>query len=264
MRSGEVNRRSPGRGKTSTFALDEGGGTCRRRADGNRERPADQHGNCDAFAQPDHRHDERGGPRPADAQDPDIERDLRAGRRRGERRAGDPRAWRQRATVICPAGGFTGKMLDELLGAIPIPRTIVPIAGNTRISVTVFERKTGHEYRFTPNGPKLLPDEVAACLDAMQGGRLRHLRRERQRAARRALRHPGAGRRTSSPAKGARFILDSSGAGLSVTLEKATVTLVKPSIAELEALVGRRLDHEVGARQPRPISSGAAAPRSSP
>ena len=43
-------------------------------------------------------------------------------------------------------------------------------------------------------------------------------------------------------AKGAKFILDSSGAGLSVTLERVPVYMVKPSIGELEALQGRRLD----------------------
>lgn len=147
------------------------------------------------------------------------------------------------ATVICPAGGFPGKMFDELLGAIPIPRTIVPIAGNTRISVTVFERKTGHEYRFTPNGPTLAPDEIAACLDAIRRADFDTF----VASGSVPLGAPSdilaqiAGIVT---AKGARFILDSSGAGLSVTLERAKVTLVKPSLSELEALVGRRLDRK--------------------
>lgn len=147
-----------------------------------------------------------------------------------------------KAMVICPAGGFPGRMLDELLGAIPIPRRIVPIAGNTRISVTVFERKTGHEYRFTPNGPSLSADEVMACLEAV-------------RDADYSMFVASGSVPMGAPSdilaqiadivasKGARFILDSSGAGLSVTLEKARVTLVKPSMSELEALVGRRLDH---------------------
>ena len=45
--------------------------------------------------------------------------------------------------------------------------------------------------------------------------------------------------------KRAKFVLDSSGAGLSVTLEKTPVYLVKPSLSELEALMGRRLDEEL-------------------
>ena len=147
-----------------------------------------------------------------------------------------------KASIICPAGGFTGRMLDELLGAIPVPRTIVPISGNTRISVTVYERKTGHEYRFTPNGPTLSPEEVNACLDAV-------------RAADFDIFVASGSVPLGAPSdilaeiakivatKGARFILDSSGAGLSVTLEKSRVHLVKPSMSEMEALAGRRLDH---------------------
>src|SRR5579871_3805206 len=59
--------------------------------------------------------------------------------------------------LLCLAGGVTGALLDQLLGEIPIRRRMVPIAGNTRISLTVFERKTGNEFRFIPNGPKLSP-----------------------------------------------------------------------------------------------------------
>jgi 6-phosphofructokinase 2 len=147
------------------------------------------------------------------------------------------------ATLICPAGGFPGHMLDELLGVIPVPRRLVPIAGNTRISFTVFERKTGQEFRFTPNGPTLSPAEIEACLDAIRetdfdyfvasgsvpmGAPTDILARVAEIVA----------------AKGAKFVLDSSGAGLSVTLEKSHAYLVKPSFSELEALVGRRLDNE--------------------
>src|SRR5260221_48085 len=79
------------------------------------------------------------------------------------------------ATLICPAGGFTGQMMEELLGRIPLPRVIVPIAGNTRVSITIFERKTGHEFRFTPNGPRLSAAEVAACLEAVKAAKFDYL-----------------------------------------------------------------------------------------
>jgi 6-phosphofructokinase 2 len=146
------------------------------------------------------------------------------------------------ATLICPAGGFPGNMLDELLGAIPVPRKIVPIAGDTRISFTVFERKTGNEFRFTPNGPKLSEAELGACLDAIRAADYDYFV---------ASGSVPMGAPTDILAqvadivdrKGARFVLDSSGAGLSVTLEKSRVYFVKPSMSELEALVGRRLDN---------------------
>jgi 6-phosphofructokinase 2 len=147
------------------------------------------------------------------------------------------------ATLICPAGGFPGKMLDELLGAIPLQRRIIPISGSTRISFTVFERKTGDEFRFTPNGPKLSAEELAACLDAIRTAEYDYFV---------ASGSVPMGAPTDILAqvadivdrKGARFVLDSSGAGLSMTLEKSRVYFVKPSMSELEALVGRRLDNE--------------------
>jgi 6-phosphofructokinase 2 len=147
------------------------------------------------------------------------------------------------ASVICLAGGFTGQLLDELMGEHSIDRTIVPIKGNTRVSVTIFERKSGQEYRFIPNGPRLEPDEVAACLAAIEACDCTHLV---------ASGSVPLGAPTDilariagiAASKGARFILDSSGAGLSETLEQVPVYLVKPSIGELETLVGRRLDHE--------------------
>jgi len=147
------------------------------------------------------------------------------------------------ATLICPAGGFPGEMLDELLGVIPIPRRLVPIAGNTRISFTVFERKTGQEYRFTPNGPTLSTDEIAACLAAIGETEFDYFVASGSvplGAPTDILAQVAA----IVAAKGAKFVLDSSGAGLGVTLERGHVHLVKPSLGELEALVGRRLDND--------------------
>ncbi len=143
--------------------------------------------------------------------------------------------------VVCPAGGFSGRMLDELLGRRGIKRVIVPVAGNTRISFTVFERKTGHEFRFIPHGSKLSAREIGACLDA-----IRELEFDYFVASGSIPR----GAPTDILAqvgqivaeKKARFVLDSSGAGLSVTLANTKAYLVKPSMSELEALVGRHLD----------------------
>jgi 6-phosphofructokinase 2 len=134
-------------------------------------------------------------------------------------------------------------MLDDLLGRIPVPRRIVPIAGVTRISFTVFERDTGQEYRFVPTGPTLSVDEIEACLEAVR-------RSECTWFVASGSVPPGAppdilarvGKIVAE--KGARFILDSSGPGLSTTLGHVPVYLVKPSLGEMEALVGRRLDRE--------------------
>jgi 6-phosphofructokinase 2 len=147
------------------------------------------------------------------------------------------------ARVICPAGGFTGELLDELLEKAGVPRQIVRIGGSTRISVTIFERKTGLEYRFIPNGPKLQPEEVEACLTAIREAEYEYFVASGSvplgapsdiLAQIAAIVHD----------RGAKFVLDSSGVGLSATLERVPVYLVKPSMSELEALKGRRLDDE--------------------
>jgi 6-phosphofructokinase 2 len=147
------------------------------------------------------------------------------------------------ASLICPAGGFSGQMLDQLLARIPVSRRIIPIEGNTRISFTVFERKTGAEYRFTPNGPKLSDGEIATVLAAISEADYEYF----VASGSVPMGAPSdilAQIADIVAAKGAKFVLDSSGAGLSVTLERSRVYLVKPSMNELEALVGRRLDNE--------------------
>ena len=66
--------------------------------------------------------------------------------------------------AIFMAGGSTGRLLDRLLQREGVERISVPIAGETRVSVTVYERSTGHEYRLVPEGPVLSEPEWQECL----------------------------------------------------------------------------------------------------
>ncbi|HYU96348.1 MAG TPA: 1-phosphofructokinase family hexose kinase [Sphingomicrobium sp.] len=66
--------------------------------------------------------------------------------------------------AIFMAGGSTGRLLDRLLQREGVERMSVPIAGETRVSVTVHERSTGHEYRLVPEGPVLSEPEWQECL----------------------------------------------------------------------------------------------------
>jgi 6-phosphofructokinase 2 len=144
------------------------------------------------------------------------------------------------ALALYLAGGVTGPVLDALLDEHGVPRRVVPIAGPTRISLTIYERSSGMEYRFVPQGPTLSQGEVEACLDAIG-----HVECDYFVAS--GSMPPGApddllaqaGRIAAQ--RGARFVLDSSGAGLRATLGRAPVHLVKPSLGELEALTGRDL-----------------------
>ena len=73
-------------------------------------------------------------------------------------RLGDP------VTAVYLAGGATGALLAELLegtGLIPRP---LPIGDHTRMSLTVFERSTGKEFRFVPEGPLIAAEEWQAAL----------------------------------------------------------------------------------------------------
>lgn len=66
--------------------------------------------------------------------------------------------------AIFMAGGSTGRLLDRLLQREGVERISVPIAGETRVSVTVYERSTGHEYRLVPEGPVVSEPEWQECL----------------------------------------------------------------------------------------------------
>jgi 6-phosphofructokinase 2 len=160
--------------------------------------------------------------------------------------------------VLCLAGGVTGDLLEELLQRDKVRRRLVRIAGNTRISFTVHETKTGLEYRFVASGPTLLPAELEACLEAVRTTEYRYL------VASGSL-PMGApadyfaqiGRIVAE--RGARFVLDSSGKGLSETLGAAPVFLVKPSLNELEGLVGHGVsDGDIEAAASDLVRRGAA------
>ncbi len=143
--------------------------------------------------------------------------------------------------VLCLAGGVSGSLLEELLERDQVRRRLVRIEGNTRISFTVHETRTGLEYRFVASGPVLKASELEACLEAVRTTDYRYL------VASGSL-PVGAppdyfaqiGRIVAE--RGARFVLDSSGDGLGKTLGGAPVFLVKPSLSELETLVGHALE----------------------
>lgn len=162
------------------------------------------------------------------------------------------------AEAIFLAGGEMSMLLDRLLGEEGIRRRLFPITGQTRIGFVVQEQTTGLEYRFVAEGPAVQPGELQPCLEA-------------------AISHAGSYVIASGslPAgvpgdtyvriadaalsRGARFVLDSSGTGLQTTLEKSRVFLVKPSLGELEKLVGEKLNEEGVRRAAADIVARGAA-----
>ncbi|UZK66016.1 1-phosphofructokinase family hexose kinase [Sphingomonas sp. M1-B02] len=147
-------------------------------------------------------------------------------------------------TAVYPSGGPTGAMLDSLLRAAGVPIVPVPIAGITRESFTVDEGGSGVQHRFVMPGPRLDAEELARLMDALTG-----------------LAGPpaymvasGSLPPTCDPAIfhalsdltrriGARLVIDTSGAALAAC-EGSGAYLIKPSLREVEDLVGRALTTE--------------------
>jgi 6-phosphofructokinase 2 len=141
------------------------------------------------------------------------------------------------------AGGITGPVLGGLLDRAGLRHRAVPIAGDTRISLAIFERSTGHEYRFVPQGPLISEAEWMDCLELVRTldcswlvlsgslprgapddlyARILEIARARQIAV----------------------VLDTSGAALKAALAQGGVRLAKPSLGELEEIAGHSLDSD--------------------
>ena len=142
--------------------------------------------------------------------------------------------------AIFLAGGATGQVLDELLDRTGVSNTRIPILDDTRVSLTVVERSTGQEYRFVPEGPELLEREWQACLEILEnvecdylvasGSLPRGVPYKFYAWAWEILRK-----------RNIRFVLDTSGPEFTQCLARGGLFLIKPSSAELEELVGRKL-----------------------
>ena len=69
--------------------------------------------------------------------------------------------------AVLPVGGAVGRRVAELLVAESIEARAIPIAEETRESISIFEEATGQQYRFVLPGPSLTPAEVETCRAAI-------------------------------------------------------------------------------------------------
>lgn len=142
--------------------------------------------------------------------------------------------------AVLAAGGASGRVIEEMLDEAGVKRRSVPIQGLTRVSLNVQDCSSGLEYRFVPEGPTLAGGEwqaVLAVLKEVEGdwliasGSLPHGVPEDAYAQVAAI----------AASRGQPFVLDTSGPALRAALDQGGITLVKPSLGELEHLVGRGL-----------------------
>lgn len=142
--------------------------------------------------------------------------------------------------AIVATGGATGRVLEGMLDDCGVPRRSVPIAGNTRVSLNVLDQHSSLEYRFVPEGPTLSGQEYRSFLGALAAaegdwvigsGSLPHGVPDNAYAEMAGI----------AIGQGRRFVLDTSGSALLAALDRGGIELVKPSLNELEHLVGREL-----------------------
>jgi 6-phosphofructokinase 2 len=143
--------------------------------------------------------------------------------------------------LVYLAGGATGQLLSHFLERYSIRCHRFDTAADVRIALMVHEEATGLEYRFVPAGSTISAAELEPVLAFVeesdadfivasgslpQGVPVDTYARMAEMAERR----------------GARFILDTSGDALQTALAQSRVFLFKPSLGELQRLVGRQLE----------------------
>jgi 6-phosphofructokinase 2 len=146
-------------------------------------------------------------------------------------------------TAVFPAGGATGDVLTDLVGAAGVPFRRVKIGGSTRESLTVDETTTGLQYRFVLPGPRLSFAEQVRCVDE-----LRNAATSAEFLVASGSLPPGVAsdfyQRTADLCRdiGVLLVLDTSGGGLQHIT--SGVFLLKVSLRELSECVGRELASE--------------------
>jgi len=146
--------------------------------------------------------------------------------------------------AIFPAGGFTGQLLRRLIHNEGIASRVVEAQAETRQDFYVSELATGEQYRFVLPGQQLREPEWQECLSVLAS------------SAPAPKFVVGSGSlppgvpddfyaRAASVARrlGAKFLLDTSGAPLTVAIEQG-LYLIKPNLREMSELVGAELATE--------------------
>ncbi|WP_377296566.1 1-phosphofructokinase family hexose kinase [Rhizobium sp. SGZ-381] len=150
------------------------------------------------------------------------------------------------ADVAVLSGGATGTILVEALRALPLGLHIFPIKGSVRIAFMVHEDESGLEYRFVPEGPAVSPLEVEPVMDLVGERRWAYVVASGS-LPRGVSSDTYARMARLTAANGGRFVLDASGEALSAAIAEGGIFLFKPSLSELERLVGHGLDIETAA-----------------
>ncbi len=145
------------------------------------------------------------------------------------------------AIAVYPVGGLAGQLLKQLVDAQGVESRVVAIAGDTREDFSVFETRTGRQFRFVAPGPTVAEAEWRACLDLFES-----LCAPSAFAIVSGSLPPGvpddvffAAVAKIARTRGTRLAVDTTGAGLQAALHEG-VFVIKPNQNEFADLVGLR------------------------
>ncbi len=147
------------------------------------------------------------------------------------------------ATAIFPAGGYSGKFLNELMSREGVPVSVIETQSHTRENLIVFDRSTTQQYRFGMPGSHVTQEEWRKVLQVIEESNAKYI------IASGSL-PPGmpddifATIADIAKRKNARLVVDTSGTALKKAVDKG-VFLLKPNLGELASLVGKEeVSHE--------------------
>src|SRR5215475_12552537 len=155
--------------------------------------------------------------------------------------------------VIGLAGGVTGEQMVSALGELGVPASFTRIGGETRRTFAVVDTTRGRTALFNEPGPPVGPDEYAECCVAYDKALVGC-----SAVVLSGSLPPGLSPDTyaelgaMAAAAGVPAVLDAHGEALRRGVA-ARPAIVKPNLAELEALAGRRLSTARG------VDTGAVA-----
>jgi 6-phosphofructokinase 2 len=160
--------------------------------------------------------------------------------------------------LLYPAGGLTGKRLQELLDEEGLNHRPFPIEGVNRESLVILEESTGRQYRFGMPGPELQQKEWEPFFQELAA-----MEPSPDYVVASGSLPPGvphdfyATVARAGKKRGAKAIIDVSGEALEAALQEG-VFLIKPNVREFRGLVGEEIKEEsqIKAEAQKMVKSG--------
>jgi hexose kinase, 1-phosphofructokinase family len=162
-----------------------------------------------------------------------------------------------RCELLVLAGGATGQVFLDAVRKLPVDLHTITTAGATRIAFMVKDMETGDEYRFVPEGPLITPDEYQQVHRYLSQGRWDYVVLSGS-LPRGVPDHAYAQLTELLADRDTRIILDTSGSALKEALRIGGLFMIKPSLDELEGIVGQSLTEETAVAKAQELIAGGA------